>query len=155
MSYPGASRDGDPSLLVGWAGWNHREQAQALATLIVAREQEDGWAADRLVPLVAGLRQILPWVRQWYGEFDPEVGFVAGRHLWRLPRRDHQLAAPHRRGDDLLATGQGDPRQEGCELMSSPFRRDIGYLYVDPGRDVRTIRGEYWTTMKGCRGPQN
>ena len=74
ISYPGASRDGDPSLLVGWAGWDHREQAQALATLIVAREQEDGWAADRLLPLVAGLREILPWVRQWHGEFDPEWG---------------------------------------------------------------------------------
>ncbi|MEG3632462.1 BREX-2 system adenine-specific DNA-methyltransferase PglX [Micromonospora palythoicola] len=72
VSYPGASRDGDPSLLVGWAGWDHREQAQALATLIVAREQEDGWAPDRLLPLVAGLREILPWVRQWHGEFDPE-----------------------------------------------------------------------------------
>ncbi|MFG3601067.1 BREX-2 system adenine-specific DNA-methyltransferase PglX [Micromonospora chersina] len=74
VSYPGASRDGDPSLLVGWAGWDHREQAQTLATLIVAREQEDGWAADRLLPLVAGLREILPWVRQWHGEFDPEWG---------------------------------------------------------------------------------
>ncbi|MEU2614526.1 BREX-2 system adenine-specific DNA-methyltransferase PglX [Micromonospora sp. NPDC007271] len=74
ISYPGASRDGDPSLLIGWAGWDHREQAQALATLIVAREQEDGWAADRLLPLVAGLREILPWVRQWHGEFDPEWG---------------------------------------------------------------------------------
>ncbi|MBB5114468.1 hypothetical protein FHU28_004307 [Micromonospora echinospora] len=74
VSYPGASRDGDPSLLVGWAGWDHREQAQALATLVVAREQEDGWAADRLLPLVAGLREILPWVRQWHGEFDPEWG---------------------------------------------------------------------------------
>ncbi|MDH6465061.1 hypothetical protein M2302_005262 [Micromonospora sp. A200] len=74
VSYPGASRDGDPSLLVGWAGWDHREQAQALATLIVAREQEDGWATDRLLPLVAGLREILPWVRQWHGEFDPEWG---------------------------------------------------------------------------------
>nr|WP_246381337.1 BREX-2 system adenine-specific DNA-methyltransferase PglX [Micromonospora jinlongensis] len=74
VSYPGASRDGDPSLLVGWAGWDHREQAQALATLIVAREQEDGWADDRLLPLVAGLREILPWVRQWHGDFDPEWG---------------------------------------------------------------------------------
>ncbi|WP_433533791.1 BREX-2 system adenine-specific DNA-methyltransferase PglX [Micromonospora sp. CA-249363] len=74
VSYPGVSRDGDPSLLVGWAGWDHREQAQALATLIVAREQEDGWADDRLLPLVAGLREVLPWVRQWHGEFDPEWG---------------------------------------------------------------------------------
>ncbi|MFI7545662.1 BREX-2 system adenine-specific DNA-methyltransferase PglX [Actinoplanes sp. NPDC049599] len=74
VSYPGAGRDGDPSLLIGWAGWDHREQAQALATLIVAREQEDGWAADRLTPLVAGLREVLPWVRQWHGEFDPTWG---------------------------------------------------------------------------------
>ncbi|MGW0434932.1 BREX-2 system adenine-specific DNA-methyltransferase PglX [Micromonospora sp. NPDC003197] len=74
LSYPGASRDGDPSLLIGWAGWDHRDQAQALATLIVAREQEDGWDAARLLPLVAGLREILPWVRQWHGDFDPAWG---------------------------------------------------------------------------------
>jgi hypothetical protein len=74
ISYPYASRDGDPSLLIGWAGWDHREQAQALATLIVAREQEDGWDAALLLPLVAGLREILPWVRQWHSEFDPTWG---------------------------------------------------------------------------------
>ena len=74
ISYPLASRDGDPSLLIGWAGWDHREQAQALATLIVAREQEDGWDAARLLPLVAGLREILLWVRQWHSEFDPTWG---------------------------------------------------------------------------------
>ncbi|GAA1651188.1 BREX-2 system adenine-specific DNA-methyltransferase PglX [Catellatospora bangladeshensis] len=71
ISYPGASRDGDSSLLIGWAGWDHREQAQAIATLIVAREQEDGWDVDRLTPLVAGLREVLPWVRQWHKDFDP------------------------------------------------------------------------------------
>ncbi|PYC66185.1 hypothetical protein C7C45_26020 [Micromonospora arborensis] len=74
VSYSGASRDGDPSLLAGRAGWDHREQAQALATLIVAREQEDGWTDDRLLPLVAGLREILPWVRHWHGEFDAAWG---------------------------------------------------------------------------------
>jgi hypothetical protein len=74
ISYPGSSRDGDPSLLIGWAGWDHREQAQALSTLVVAREQEDGWDADRLLPLLAGLREVLPWVRQWHGEFDPVWG---------------------------------------------------------------------------------
>ncbi|MBM0260598.1 hypothetical protein JNW89_32040 [Micromonospora sp. 4G55] len=26
------------------------------------------------MPLVAGLREILPWVRQWHGEFNPEWG---------------------------------------------------------------------------------
>jgi len=74
ISYPGASRTGDPSLLIGRAGWDHREQAQALATLIVSREQEDGWDTRRLLPLLAGLREVLPWVRQWHGEFDPTWG---------------------------------------------------------------------------------
>jgi hypothetical protein len=74
ISYPHAGRDGDPSLLIGWAGWDHREQAQALAILIVEREQTDGWAADRLTPLLAGLREVLPWVRQWHGDFDAQIG---------------------------------------------------------------------------------
>lgn len=74
ISYPGASRDGDSSLLLGLAGWDHREQAQALATLIVDREQNEGWDRDRLAPLVAGLRELMPWVRQWHGEIDPAWG---------------------------------------------------------------------------------
>lgn len=61
-------------LLIGWVGWDHREQAQALAILIVEREQTEGWTADRLTPLLAGLREVLPWVRQWHGEFDPNIG---------------------------------------------------------------------------------
>ncbi|SBW22686.1 hypothetical protein FDG2_2982 [Candidatus Protofrankia californiensis] len=71
ISYPHASRDNDPHLLLGWAGWDHREQAQALATLVVEREEGDGWPAERLVPLLAGLREVLPWVWQWHNEVDP------------------------------------------------------------------------------------
>ncbi|WP_131770046.1 BREX-2 system adenine-specific DNA-methyltransferase PglX [Candidatus Protofrankia californiensis] len=71
ISYPHASRDNDLHLLLGWAGWDHREQAQALATLVVEREEGDGWPVERLVPLLAGLREVLPWVRQWHDEVDP------------------------------------------------------------------------------------
>ncbi|MET7391906.1 BREX-2 system adenine-specific DNA-methyltransferase PglX [Dactylosporangium sp. NPDC005572] len=74
ISYPLASPDGDPSLLLGWAGWDSREQAQALATLIVDREQSEAWSADRLTPLLAGLREVLPWVKQWHNDFDPLYG---------------------------------------------------------------------------------
>lgn len=74
VSYPHASRDGDPALLLGWAGWDHREQAQALATLVVEREQDDGWGAERLAPLLTGLHEVLPWVCQWHGEFHPAYG---------------------------------------------------------------------------------
>ena len=40
---PRRSPDGDGSLLLGWAGWDHREQAHALMTLIEERSTRDGW----------------------------------------------------------------------------------------------------------------
>lgn len=74
VSYPAASRDGDGSLLLGWAGWDHREQAQALAVLVTTRRLDDGWEDARVVPMLAGLAEVLPWVHQWHGEVDPTFG---------------------------------------------------------------------------------
>jgi hypothetical protein len=73
ISYQGASPDTDSSLLLGWAGWNHRQVAHALTALILNRSEE-GWGPDRLAPLLAGLAEQLPWVRQWHGDVDPELG---------------------------------------------------------------------------------
>ena len=73
ISYPGASRTTDPTELLGWAGWNHAQQALALAGVIAERE-DDGWEPEALVPLVAGLVELQPWVRQWYDELDPTFG---------------------------------------------------------------------------------
>lgn len=74
ISYPGASLESDNSLLLGWAGWNHRDQADALVGLIRSRVQDGGWDKKdpRFVPLLAGLREALPWVHQWHGEYDEE-----------------------------------------------------------------------------------
>ncbi|WTD34013.1 BREX-2 system adenine-specific DNA-methyltransferase PglX [Streptomyces sp. NBC_01643] len=74
ISYPDASTENDSSLLLGWAGWNHREQAEALANLINDRAERDGWTKEdpRFVPLLAGLQEAMPWVHQWYDEFDAE-----------------------------------------------------------------------------------
>jgi hypothetical protein len=74
ISYPGANPGGDNSLLLGWAGWDHREQAHALMTLIDERATRDGWDAVRLTPMIAALAEVMPWVRQWHGEVDPEFG---------------------------------------------------------------------------------
>ncbi|WP_347221009.1 BREX-2 system adenine-specific DNA-methyltransferase PglX, partial [Mycolicibacterium poriferae] len=73
ISYPGAGRDTDSTELLGWAGWDHADQALALAGLISQRIEE-GWNTPRLVPLLAGLNELLPWVRQWHNEIDPEYG---------------------------------------------------------------------------------
>jgi hypothetical protein len=74
ISYPRASPDGDGSLLLGWAGWNHRQQAHALMSIIEDRSGRDGWECERLVPLIAGLAEVMPWVRQWHGDVDPAFG---------------------------------------------------------------------------------
>jgi hypothetical protein len=74
ISYPRASPDGDSSLLLGWAGWDHREQGHALMTLIDERVTKDGWDGPRLIPLIAALAEVMPWVRQWHSEVDAEFG---------------------------------------------------------------------------------
>jgi hypothetical protein len=74
ISYPHAGPDSDDSLLLGWAGWDHREQAHALITLIEERSSTDGWDSERLKPLLAGLSEVMPWVRQWHAETDDRFG---------------------------------------------------------------------------------
>jgi hypothetical protein len=74
ISYPYANPDGDESLLIGWAGWDHREQASALINLIEERANTDGWEVDRIKPLLVGLAEVMPWVRQWHNEVDDRFG---------------------------------------------------------------------------------
>jgi hypothetical protein len=75
ISFPGAEPSGDGSLVVGWAGWDHAEQARALARLIVERVNAEGWGAERVTPLLAGLAELEQWLFQWHNE--PVPGFQA------------------------------------------------------------------------------
>jgi hypothetical protein len=72
ISYPFAGPDNDNSLLIGWAGWDHRQAAHVLVMLAFDRA-ENGWEAERVTPMLAGLAEQLPWVRQWHGDIDPEI----------------------------------------------------------------------------------
>jgi len=74
ISYPGAESDNDPSPLIGWAGWDHLQQATALSTLYQQRKDDDGWGIDRLTPLLAGLWELVPWLKQWHNEPSDEFG---------------------------------------------------------------------------------
>ena len=71
--YPDAGRETDPTPLLGWAGWDHAQQSLALS-LVIGERERDGWADEQLVPLVAGLAEVQPWVEQWHGEVDPSYG---------------------------------------------------------------------------------
>jgi hypothetical protein len=81
VSVIGAERDasaGDPTLVLAWAGFDDAERAQALATLLLQRRQDDGWAGERLVPLIAALDEVVPWVEQWHPEVDVGLGQTLG-----------------------------------------------------------------------------
>jgi hypothetical protein len=72
ISYPGCESDHDSEPVYGWAGWNHLQRAQALASLYQKRKTEEGWTAERLTPMLAGLLELLPWIKQWHNEPDAE-----------------------------------------------------------------------------------
>jgi hypothetical protein len=74
ISYPRAGRDGDKTAVLGWAGWDHLAQAQALARLILDRTQHQAWDGARLTPLLAGLAELEPWLHQWHNEPEPLYG---------------------------------------------------------------------------------
>jgi hypothetical protein len=90
VSYPKAGRDTDKTSVVGWAGWNHIDQAQALATLYITRKTEDAWPAGRLLPLLAGLVELEPWLHQWYGE--PASGYTGSPAAFYTTLIDAELA---------------------------------------------------------------
>jgi hypothetical protein len=71
VSFPGAERGADGSLVIAWAGWNHLQLATALAGWYIHAKEDEGWPADRLQPLLAGLQELLPWLKQWHNDLDP------------------------------------------------------------------------------------
>jgi hypothetical protein len=72
ISYPAAAPDADGTLLLGWAGWDHLQQATALAGHYLHLKENEGWAAERLIPLLAGLLELVPWLKQWQNQWNPE-----------------------------------------------------------------------------------
>ncbi|MGH3636900.1 MAG: DUF7008 domain-containing protein, partial [Mycobacterium sp.] len=97
-SYPDANPDADPTLLLGWAGWDHKDQAQALVNLINDRTADAGWETDQLTPLIAGLAELMPWVKQWHGEYDDDWGGNPAEEYQTFlaeQRGKHQLTEDH------------------------------------------------------------
>ena len=82
VSYPGCERGADGSLPIAWAGWNHLQQATALASFYVDMKDNEGWPPERLQPVLAGLIELLPWLEQWHNEVDPIYGERMG-HFYK------------------------------------------------------------------------
>lgn len=101
ISYPGAERGADTSLVLGWAGWDHAEQAQALAVMLDDRQRREGWDANRLTPLLAGLAELEPWLHQWHADVDNRIGQSPAQAIAGL--LEQQLGRLHLTRDDLSA----------------------------------------------------
>lgn len=74
VHYPGSERAADPSPVLGWAGWDHLQRARALAAYYLRMKTDEAWPPDRLTPLLAGLAELLPWLKQWHDDVDPATG---------------------------------------------------------------------------------
>ncbi len=83
VSFPGCERESDPSLPISWAGWDHLQQAQALAAYL--EELKTGGASDaQQLLILAGLQQLIPWLIQWHNDVHPDFGMRLGDYF-----RDH------------------------------------------------------------------
>ena len=78
VSYPGCERGADGSLPIAWAGWTQLQQAVALATYFIDMKEREGWSPERLQPLLAGLVELLPWLKQWHNDMNPDFGARMG-----------------------------------------------------------------------------
>jgi hypothetical protein len=72
--YPGMEGGHDTSPVIAWAGWDHAQQAAALTGFYQQAKDTWGWAPERLAPLLAALKELLPWLQQWHNAIDPEFG---------------------------------------------------------------------------------
>ena len=110
--YPWVTRSGEASTVLGWAGWDHAEQALALARLLTDLGQVDTTIAK---PLLAGLVELEPWVHQWHSEIDPTfsaspadvvTGFLDGQLA------EHELTRDSATSWTPPAPTRGRPRKD-------------------------------------------
>jgi hypothetical protein len=80
VSFPCCERGTDGSLVIAWAGWDHLQQATAIAGFYLDMKDNEGWPPERLQPLLAGIQELVPWLKQWHNEVDPAYGERMGEY---------------------------------------------------------------------------
>jgi hypothetical protein len=72
INFPFCERDVDQTPVIGWAGWDHLQQAQAIAAYYERVKDQEGWTFERRVPLLTGILELIPWLKQWHNAIHPE-----------------------------------------------------------------------------------
>ncbi|MBX6388444.1 MAG: BREX-2 system adenine-specific DNA-methyltransferase PglX, partial [Frankia sp.] len=86
-SWPGA--DGP---LLGWAGWDRAEQAEAVRALLTG--DGEGWHPYQPLPVLAGLRELLAGLRRWHdGAATASLATTLAEALARHHLTDADLTA--------------------------------------------------------------
>ncbi len=81
VSFPGCE-GADGTLVIAWAGYDHLQLAKAVSEYYVDVQERQGGRDDpRLLPLLACLVELLPWLKQWHNEVDPEFGYRMGDYF--------------------------------------------------------------------------
>jgi hypothetical protein len=81
VSFPHCEGE-DGTLTVAWAGYDHLQLARSVSAYYVDVQERLGGRDDpRLVPLLACLVELLPWLKQWHNEVDPEFGVPMGDYF--------------------------------------------------------------------------
>jgi hypothetical protein len=52
-----------------------------LAEYYINARDNWGWSSDKLTLVLAGLADLLPWLRQWHNEMNPEYGMGLGDYF--------------------------------------------------------------------------
>lgn len=71
FSLPGCEKPGDFTPVIGWAGLDHLQRAQAIASWYMDRKEQDGWQGEQLMPMLAALEELIPWLKQWHNDLHP------------------------------------------------------------------------------------
>jgi len=68
----------DGSLAIAWAGYDHLQLTRAIAERYEQAKELEG---RKLVPLLACIGQLIPWLKQWHNELDPAFGTRMGDYF--------------------------------------------------------------------------
>ena len=77
MSFPHCE-GADGSMVIAWAGYDHLQLAQAIAEYYELTRQNEGRI---LLPLLAGLAELIPWLRQWHNEHNADYNARLGDYF--------------------------------------------------------------------------
>jgi hypothetical protein len=77
VSFPHCEGE-DGTLVIAWAGYDHLQLARAIAEYYEQAREHEG---RKLVPLLACIGQLIPWLKQWHNELDPAFGTRMGDYF--------------------------------------------------------------------------